>query len=183
NTHLDHVAVLAGRGVVAVVALALGNGVQDHARVAAGVLHDLAERLLDRAPQDVHTHGLVVVVALEILDRGHGTDEGDTAARHDAFLDGGTGRVQRVLDARLLLLHLDFRRGADLDHGNAAGQLRDTLLQLLLVVIGGRLLDLLVDLLHARLDVLGTTGAVDDRGVLLGDLHLLGLTEVLERSL
>jgi hypothetical protein len=31
----------------------------------------------------------------------------DTAARDDAFFDRGAGGVQRVLDASLLLLHLD----------------------------------------------------------------------------
>ena len=40
---------------------------------------------------------------------------GDAAARHDAFLDRGAGRMQRVIDAILALLHLDLgarrRRG------------------------------------------------------------------------
>jgi hypothetical protein len=56
----------------------------------------------------------------------------------DAFLDRGAGGVQRVVDAGLLLLHLDLGRGADLDDGHAAGQLRQALLQLLAVVVGGR---------------------------------------------
>ncbi len=68
------------------------------------------------------------------------------AAGHDAFLDGGTGRVQRVFDAGLLLLHLDLGGCTDLDHGDTAGELRNALLQLLLVVVGGGLLDLLLDL-------------------------------------
>src|SRR5690606_34039591 len=98
-------------------------------------------------------------------------------------LDRRTRRVQRVLDARLLLLHLDLGRRADLDHRDTARELRDPLLQLLAIVVGRRLLDLLVDLLDARLDVLRTAGAVDDRRVLLRDLNLLGLAEILERRL
>src|SRR5690606_19965773 len=126
---------------------------------------------------------LVVVRAGELLDALHRTHERDAAARHDAFLDGRTGRVQRVLDARLLLLHLDLGRCADLDHRDAARELRNPLLQLLAIVVGRRLLDLLVDLIDAALDVLRTSCAVDDRRVLLRDLDLLRLAEILERRL
>src|SRR6266699_478710 len=52
-----------------------------------------------------------------------------------------------------------------------------TLLQLLTVVVRGGLLDLHLDLLHARLDVGLLAGAVDDRGVLLVDHQLLGAAE------
>jgi hypothetical protein len=62
--------------------------------------------------------------------------------------------VQRVLDAGLLLLELGFECGADLDLRHAAGELREPLLQLLAVVVAGRVLDLAADLLDAALDVL-----------------------------
>jgi hypothetical protein len=61
--------------------------------------------------------------------------------------------VQRVLDAHFLLLHLRLGGRADLDHRDAAHQLRQPLLQLLAVVVAGRLLDLLADLVDATLDV------------------------------
>src|SRR5947208_1336705 len=82
------------------------------------------------------------------------------AAGKDAFLDRRLGRVQRIVDAILLLLHLDFSRAADADHRDAAGELRQPLLQLLLVVVRGCLLDLLLDLTDARLDVVLLAGAV-----------------------
>ena len=69
------------------------------------------------------------------LSVGARAQQRHTAAGDDAFLDRRAGRVQRVLDAGLLLLHLDLGRGADLDHRHAAGQLRQPLLQLLLVVV------------------------------------------------
>src|ERR1700751_1670828 len=94
-----------------------------------------------------------------------------------------TRGVQRVLDARLLLLHLDLGRGSDLDQGDAAGELRYPLLQLLLVVIGSRLLGLLTDRLDARLDVRGLAGAVDDGGVFLLHHDLLRLAEVVDGRL
>ena len=79
----------------------------------------------------------------------------DAAARDDALLDRGLGRVHRVLDAGLLLLHLGLGRRPDLDQRHAAHQLGEPLLQLLAVVVGRRLLDLGAQLLDAALDVLG----------------------------
>ena len=94
-------------------------------------------------------------------------DQSDAAAGHDAFLNGGAGGGQGVLNAVLLLLQLDLGGGADLDHGDAAGQLGQALLQLLVVVVGGGLFDLGLDLLDAGLD--GALGALalDDGGVVL----------------
>jgi hypothetical protein len=59
------------------------------------------------------------------------------AAGDDAFLNGGAGGVQSVLDAELLVLHLGLGGSADLDDGHAAGQLGKALLELFLVVVGG----------------------------------------------
>jgi hypothetical protein len=81
-----------------------------------------------------------------LMPRG-AQDQRHAAAGHDAFFDRGTGRVQRVFDAGLLLLHLDFGRGTDLDQRNTAGQLGHALLQLLAVVVAGGFLDLRADLL------------------------------------
>jgi hypothetical protein len=94
-----------------------------------------------------------VVVALEVLDLGQGAHQGDAAAGDDALFHRGAGGVQGVFDAGLLLLHLDLGGGTDLDHGHAAGELGQTLLELLAVVVGGGLLDLGADLLAAALDV------------------------------
>ena len=55
--------------------------------------------------------------------------------------------MQCVFDTGLLLLHFDFGRGADLDHCNAACQLRDALLQLFTVVVARRFFDLRADCL------------------------------------
>src|SRR5581483_12220110 len=71
---------------------------------------------------------------------------------------------------------------ADLDEGYAAGELRQALLQLLLVVVARRLLDLRADLFHAAFDRLLVAGAVDEGGVLLRALDPLHAAEVLERS-
>src|SRR3546814_10202935 len=51
------------------------------------------------------------------------------------------------------------------------------------LVVRRGLFDLRLDLLDAAFDATGFAGAVDDRGVLLGDLDLLGAAEVLDRGL
>src|SRR5689334_24759004 len=111
-----------------------------------------------------------------------GAQQGNAAARHDAFLNRRTGRMHRVIDAILALLHLDFGRAADADHGYAAREFGQTLLQLFTVVVRGGFLNLRLDLLNARLDVGLLAGAADDGGVFLVDHHLLGATEHGERD-
>src|SRR6202035_3296646 len=77
----------------------------------------------------------------------------------------------------------DFGRSTDFDKGYAAGELGYALLQLFLVVIGGRFLDLLTNTFDAALDVRGLAGAVDDRGVLFLHQHLLRFAQVAQRRL
>ena len=105
---------------------------------------------------------------------------GDAAAGDYALLDGRARGVQRILDPGLAFLHLDFGCRAHLDQRHAAGQLGQALLQLLLVVVAGHLLDLQADLLDPRLDRLLVARAVDEGRIFLGALGLLDAAEVLE---
>src|SRR5690606_17674034 len=180
DTHLDHVAVFAGRSVVAVVTGTLLDLVQHHGGFVAGVGDDLAQRSFDGATQDVDTGVLLFVDPLQVGNGSQGANQGHTTARHHAFFNGCTGCVQGVFNARLLLFHFDFGGRTDLDHGNTAGQLGQTLLQFFLVVVGGGVFDLLADLSHARFDVGLSAGTVDDGGVVLGQNHTLGVTQVLQ---
>src|SRR6185437_2627664 len=148
----------------------------DHDRAfRARVLGDLADRRFERLEHDRDAGLLVGVLALELGDRALGAQKRDAAASYDPLLDRRAGGVEGVVDAVLLLLDLDLGRAADPDHRDAAGELRQPLLQLLLVVVRSRLLDLRLDLGDAALDVLLRAGAVDDRGVLLLDPHALRL--------
>ena len=122
----------------------------------------------ERAQHDVDAGLDVGVVRLQLLDRLLGAEQRDAAAGNDALLDRRTGGIERVVDAVLPLLDLDLGRAADADDRDAAGELRQPLLQLLLVVVRGRLLDLRLDLADAGLDLLLLAGAVDDGGGLLG---------------
>src|SRR6185295_7284103 len=67
---------------------------------------------------------------------------------------------------------------ADLDHGNPARELRQTLLELLTVEIGVRGLDLGTDLVDPTLDLRLLTAAVDDRRGVLGDDFAPGPVEL-----
>ena len=95
---------------------------------------------------DVDAAALVVIGWLQAVEGFAGIEQGHAAAGDDAFLDRGAGCMHRVFDAVLALLHLDLGGAADADHRDAAGQLGQPLLQLLTVVVGGRLLDLRADL-------------------------------------
>ena len=146
---------------------------------APGVGGDVPHRLLDGAPDDVDADPLIAL-ELEALERLAATHERDAAAGHDALLDRRLRRVHGILDARLLLLHLGFGGCTDLDDGDAADELRQPLLQLLTVVVRGRVLDLRPDLLDATFDGRRRAAAFDDGGVVLVDGDLLGLAEILE---
>ena len=77
-----------------------------------------------------------------VEDLGRGADDGDAAAGEDAFFDRGAAGVQGVFDAGLLFLHGDFGGGADVDLGDAAGELGQAFLELLAVVVAGGVVDL-----------------------------------------
>src|SRR6185437_1547706 len=112
--------------------------------------------------------------------RRDGANQGYAAARDNAFLDCSAGCVESVFNASLLLLQLGLSGCANLDDGNATDQLGQPLLQLFLVVVGGGLLDLRTDFLHAAFDVGSLAGAVNDGGVVLVDGDALCLAEILE---
>ena len=170
---LDHVDVLAGGRVQAVLAAGLLDeraDLLDHdAALEAGVHGDLLQRLLERATDDVRARELVAL-EVHLAERALGHQERDAAAGDDALFDGRLRRLHRVLDAVLLLLQLDLGGRADLDHRDAAGQLRETLLELLAVVVGVGLLDLGLDLVDPAGDVLVLAAAVDDRRLVLRDV-------------
>src|SRR2546426_8999119 len=107
------------------------------------------------------------------------SQECDSTARNDTFVHSSTGRMHRVFDARLLLLHFRLGRRADLDDRHTADQLRQPLLQLLAIVVGSRLFDLNSNLFHAPFYGRALTTAFDDGGVVLVDDDLFRRAEIL----
>src|SRR5690606_15304467 len=147
-----------GRGVETLALLELPDVVDHDRTLETGVLGDLPDRLLERAVDDPCTGLLVGVLEGLDVERVLRVQEGDTATRDDALFQRRTGRLESVLDAVLLLLHLGLGGSTDLDHGNAAGQLGEALLELLAIELGIGVLDLRLDLLDPALDRVGVTG-------------------------
>src|SRR5476649_1466182 len=179
NAGLDHVRVFASRNVVTFVTLAAFDFVDNDGTFTAGVFDERAQRLLDGTTDDVDAD-LFVACDFELVEDLLGADESHTAAGDDTFFHGRTGRVEGILDAGFLFLERGFGRGADIDDGNATGQLGQTFLELFLVVVGGGFLDLTADLGHAALDVGILAFAFDDRGVFLVDHDPLGAAEIFQ---
>src|SRR5204863_4046031 len=107
-----------------------------------------------------------------------GLQQRDAATGHDALLERRAGRLEGVLDAVLLLLHLRLGGRADLHDGDAAGELGEALLELLAIEVRVGVLDLGLDLVDAAADGLAVTGAVDDRRRVLRDDDAAGAPEL-----
>src|SRR5213078_3451756 len=176
----EQVDVLAGLRVQAVAGRQGADLLHHDAAFEAGVDRDLAQRRVERHLDDRGTGGLVAGQVQLLEGRLAGVYQRDTATRDDALLDGRLRVAHGVLDAVLALLQLDLGGRADLDDRDAAGQLGQPLLQLLPVVVGVALVDLGADLVDPALDLVGVTGTVDDRGLVLGHDHLAGATEQVE---
>ena len=86
--------------------------------------------------------------------------------------------MESIFHARLLLLHLALGSSTDVDDGNTTGELGQTLLELLAVVIRRGLVDRGFDLLDATLDFVFVALTIDEGGVLLIDDDSLGATEI-----
>src|SRR5205807_5824921 len=123
-----------------------------------------------------------VILGVQAIEPLAGVEQRDPAAGNDALFDRRPRGMHRIIDAILALLHFDFGRAADADDGNPARQFRQALLQFLLVVIRGRLVDLRTQLSAATLDLRLLAGAVDNRRAVLVDADLLGRAEHVERD-
>src|SRR6266568_2091690 len=179
----DHVGELALLRVVAVIGvLAVHQLADDDRAVGAGILGDQPGRRLQGLPHNVDADLLVRIGRGQLVERAGGIEQRRATAGNNTLLDCGAGRMHRVVDEILALLHLDLGGAADPDDCNAAGELGQPLLQFLAVVVGGRLLDLLADLGATALDIRLLAGAVDDCRVLLLDAQLLALAEHVERD-
>ena len=84
-------------------------------------------------------------VDLERVQSRDSVDQSHAAACDDALLDSSAGSLQGVLNAGLLLLELGLGGSAHLQHGHAAGQLGQALLELVTIEVGVDALQLLLD--------------------------------------
>jgi hypothetical protein len=105
-------------------------------------------------------------------------NQGDAAARDDAFFHCGTGCIESVLDARLLLFHLELARSAHLDDGDAAYELHEALLKLVLVEFVVFARELRAKLPDASGELLFAAGAADDRRLVLVERDAASAAEI-----
>lgn len=130
DTGLDHVAVYFFLGIKAIVGIAAGhNFVDNDTALQADIGRDLAQRSLSalrtmRAPvRSSPSRASITASTAAVVCSG--------AVPPPATMPSSTGslgRIQGILNAQLLLFHLDLSGSADFDDGNTAGQLGKTLL-------------------------------------------------------
>src|SRR5262249_48384983 len=152
-----------------------------HRAVFACVDRNLSRRPRERFFDHLDAVPLVFVFAPQLLQRLAGAQQSDTTPGENAFLNRGPGRMHGIVNAVLAFLHLDLSGATDADHGNPARKLRQPLLQLLTIVVGGSFLDLRLDLSYTSLNIVLLAGTTHDRGVLLLDRHLLGTAKHIDR--
>lgn len=174
DTGGDHVDVLAGGTVVSaveVLGVLVGQLADNDGALETGVLNNGAGRAADSALDDADTELLIEVGGLDTTETvGGGLEQSGTTTGEDTLLNGSAGGVEGVHNTVLLLTDLNLGGTTDLDDSDTTGELGETLLQLLLLVLGGSGVSHdTADLLAALGDVVLATLAVEDDGVLLGD--------------
>ena len=132
----------------------------NHVALSSAVGGDLSSRGAQRTQENVHADLFIAAGFVSRLGYdGDGSQIGYAAAGDHALLCSSSGSVEGVIHQILALFYFGFRRTAHANHGYAAGQLSQPLLQLLTVVIAGALFDLsanlldLVDQIDHRVDV------------------------------
>src|SRR5947208_2528670 len=179
NTGRDHVGVVFGFGVESKVwFFRLANFAHNDRTFVAGVGNDQPEGLFESTLNYSYAD-LLVAFEFQLSKSRNCSQECDSTARNDTFFHSSTGRMHRVFDARLLLLHFRLGRRAILDDSHTADKLRQPLLQLFAIVVGSRLFDLNANLFHAPFYGRALTAAFDDGGVVLVDDDLFRRAEIL----
>ena len=188
NTSGDHVHILALGAVetlVEVLAELIHELADNDGALSAGVLDNGPGWAGDGILNDGHTKLLVEVDGLNVVQSvSSGLKETSSSTRQNTLLDSSAGGVKSIDNPILLLANLNLGRTADLDDGNTSGQLGQTLLELLLLVLGsGRIGDDTANLLASLSNSTLAALAVENNGVLLGDGDGAGGAEHVGRSL
>ena len=179
HAHLQHVAVLFRLGVEPEVRVLFRLDLLYNDRAfESGVLHDLTERLFERATDYGDADFLVVVIKHQRIEHFLSANERHAAARNDSFFDGCLRRVHSIFDAGFLLFQLSLCSSADFDYSDSADELGKPLLQLLAVIIRSRLFDLRANLTDAAFDLGGFARAFDYRGVVFVDDDFLSAAQI-----
>ena len=121
-----------------------------------------------------------MVFALQFGDGLLRIEERNAAAGHDTFFDGATRGVQGVVDQVLMLFHFDFAAAANFQHGNAADELGEALLNALLLIFRIFGIEHIAQLLASRIDAFLGAFAADNHGFDAAHLDPRGLPQMIE---
>lgn len=118
---LDHIGIFAGLSIITIVGIgAFQQFAGNNRTVNARILDNLTDRSLRCLADNFDTDFLILISRNQSVQRFAGIQQSDAAAGDNAFLDRGTGRMQRVVNTVFLLLNFNFGSTADFDNGNAA---------------------------------------------------------------
>lgn len=96
---------------------------------------------------------------------------------HYAFLNGRSSSTESISDSVFDLTNLYFRSTTDLDNSDTALELSKSLLEFLLIVLGGGVGDLFLDLSTSIIDRRRIASSVHDDCVVLCDDDLLARSQ------
>src|SRR5262249_42080683 len=148
--------------VTEVCRLVAANLVDNNCAFLARIPNDLTKRFFERSLDDSDADVLVVVINLEVLERLLCSKERDSTAGNYAFFDGCLRGVHRVLNTSFLLLQFGLGSRADLDNRDAADEFRESLLELLTIIVGSCVIDLGANLFDSTLDLRTFARAFND---------------------
>ena len=102
---------------------------------------------------------------------------------NNAFLNGGSGGIQGILDAQLAVFELRFGGCSHLDHGNATSEFGNAFGELFAVVLRLGVVEFTANGGHTLCHCVSAFLASDDRGAFLADRDSAGAAEIGECDL
>mmetsp|Transcript_80850 Transcript_80850/g.168729 ORF Transcript_80850/g.168729 Transcript_80850/m.168729 type:complete len:618 (+) Transcript_80850:65-1918(+) len=167
----------------------------DNNTFLAGIGDDALDGHPQGLPHDVPANALVQVLALKGIELLRAIEQSSAATWDNALFDCSSGGIQGIVQPVLDFLDLNLGCTSDLDHGDTAGQLGKSLLQLVRLVLRGGAIDGVTDGLASLLDGRLLASSLHDHSLILGhgeglasaqlgDLHVLELvTQLLAEEL
>ena len=157
--------------------MAFLNTLHDDSTFLPCICYNLSEGLFYGTAYNLDTCRLVIVLSVESIESTYSSEVGCTTAWDSTFLYGSTCSTEGIIHAILLLLHLYFAWCTDIEYSYTTGELSQTLLELLTIVVRGRIGNLSLDLCCTLTDSFLIACTVYDGCIILVYGYLLCLTQ------
>ena len=170
------------RGVKTKIALTVQHARNYDATVDGRILRDLTSGRFNCPFQNLNA-GPLVAFANGFFpgNRFNAFQKCQTAAGHDSLSHRSLGGADGVVERFLFRLHLRFGRSPDADDRDTAGQFGEPFLELLQIIVTGRLFDFTADLSNPAVNPTAVAAAADQRRIFLVRDHPRGAPELLHR--